>query len=136
VSTYCDLRSGTKVSGRCSDCRRNIRRKGCSVGAISAGLGPQDRIAGRTGDSPILLSCHCDVDDRVREVKEQEDTLALCKQIREAHGSPTVPILLVIGQYQLPHGNAVLGMGNARFIITPFDGEILQVKIDSLLGIT
>ena len=65
--------------------------------------------------------------------KDQKNTLALCEQLRGSSGNSNIPILLVISRYELPQGNAVERMGNATFIITPFDQDELRDKITELL---
>jgi hypothetical protein len=45
-----------------------------------------------------------------------------------------VPILLVVGRYELGQGNAVKRMGNAAFILLPFDEKQLRSKLAELLG--
>ena len=61
--------------------------------------------------------------------KEQRETLAICEKFRNSSQSSVIPILLVIGRYDLPQANAVMCRGNAAFIITPFDATELQDKI-------
>ena len=65
--------------------------------------------------------------------KDQKSTLALCEQPRGSPGNSDVPILLVISRYELPQGNSVERMGNAAFIITPFDRDELREKTAELL---
>jgi response regulator RpfG family c-di-GMP phosphodiesterase len=60
---------------------------------------------------------------------EQRETLAICQRFRNSPQSSAIPILLVIGRYDLPQANTVLCMGNAAFIIDPFDAKELQDKI-------
>lgn len=69
----------------------------------------------------------------VRARKEQKDTLAICGRLRESAETSETPILLVIGRYELDQGHAVVRAGRGGFIITPFDAQVLQVKIDGLL---
>ncbi len=64
---------------------------------------------------------------------QQKDTLAICEQLRSSPGNSAVPILLVIGRYELPLGNAVERMGNAMLIIAPFDEDKLREKTTELL---
>ena len=64
---------------------------------------------------------------------QQKDTLAICEQLRNSPESSAAPILLVITCYELPQGNAVKRMGNAAFIITPFDQDELREKTVGLL---
>jgi response regulator RpfG family c-di-GMP phosphodiesterase len=61
--------------------------------------------------------------------KEQRETLAICERFRNSPQSSAIPILLVIGRYDLPQANAVICKGNATFIIAPFEAEELQDKI-------
>lgn len=65
--------------------------------------------------------------------KQQKDTLAICEQLRNSPERSAAPILLVISRYELPQGNAVERMGNATFIITPFDQDELREKTTELL---
>ncbi len=65
--------------------------------------------------------------------KQQKDTLAICEQLRSSPENSTVPILLVIGQYEISQGNAVERMGNAMLIIAPFDEDKLREKTTELL---
>jgi len=61
--------------------------------------------------------------------KEQGETSAICEQFRNSPKSSAVPILLIIGRYEISQANAVKCMGNATFIIAPFDKKELQDKI-------
>ncbi len=65
--------------------------------------------------------------------KDQKNTLALCEQLRGSPGNSDIPILLVISSYELPQGNAVERLGNATFIIPPFDQDELREKTTELL---
>ena len=65
---------------------------------------------------------------------DQKNTLALCEQLRGSPGNSDTPILLVISRYELPQGNAVERMGNATFIIAPFDQDELREKAAGLLN--
>ncbi len=65
--------------------------------------------------------------------KQQKDTLSICEQLRSSPGNSAVPILLVISRYELPQGTAIERMGNAAFIITPFDQDELREKTTELL---
>lgn len=60
--------------------------------------------------------------------KQQKDTLGICEQLRSSPGNSAVPILLVIGRYEISQGNAVERSGNAMLIITPFDEDKLRQK--------
>ena len=64
--------------------------------------------------------------------KVGKNTLGICEQFRNAPESSTVPILLVIGRYEIPQGSRVRQMGNATFIITPFGEKELRDKITEL----
>jgi len=64
----------------------------------------------------------------------ETDTLSICQQLREDAASRDAPILLVVGRYHVVQGNAVKRMGNAEFIMTPFDEDELRSKIDPLVG--
>ena len=64
--------------------------------------------------------------------KDVSETMNLCKQIREDREYEEVPILLVVDRYQIAHGSAVKTMGNAAFIIAPFDAKGLIEKIEAL----
>jgi hypothetical protein len=44
-----------------------------------------------------------------------------------------VPHCLVISRYELPQGNSVERMGNATFIMSPFDEDKLREKTMELL---
>jgi len=66
--------------------------------------------------------------------KQQKDTLPICEQLRNSPESSAAPIVLVISRYELPQGNAVERMGNATFIITPFDQDKLREKATGLLN--
>jgi len=48
---------------------------------------------------------------------------------RPSVSNSAVPILLIIGRYEISQANAVKCMGNATFIIAPFDKKELQDKI-------
>jgi response regulator RpfG family c-di-GMP phosphodiesterase len=61
--------------------------------------------------------------------KEQREALAICEQFRNSPQSATVPILLIIGRYDIPQANAVKQMGNATFMIAPFSEKELQDKL-------
>jgi len=66
--------------------------------------------------------------------KEQRQTQAVCEQFRNSPISSAVPILLVLGRYEIPQANVVRCMDNATFIITPFNEGELQDKIVELQG--
>lgn len=65
--------------------------------------------------------------------KDQKNTLALCEQLRGSPGNSDMPILLVVSRYELPQGNSVERMGNATFIMSPFDEDKLREKTTELL---
>jgi len=65
--------------------------------------------------------------------KDQKNTLAICEQLRDSPENAALPILLVIRRYELPQGNAVQRMGNATFIMVPFDEEELPQTAKELL---
>lgn len=65
--------------------------------------------------------------------KKEKNTLAICEQLRNSPESSTVPIFLVIGRYETVQGNAVKRMGNATFVISPFDENGLRNKVTELL---
>ena len=49
--------------------------------------------------------------------KDESETMDICRELREDQEYADVPILLVIGRYQVVQGSAVKTMGNATFII-------------------
>ncbi len=59
--------------------------------------------------------------------------MVICEQIRNSSENSVVPILLVIGRYQITQANAVKHMGNITFIITPFNEQELRNRIAGLL---
>jgi len=65
---------------------------------------------------------------------KEEDTLSICRQLREVPASAEAPILLVMGRYQISQGSAVRSMGNDEFIAAPLSEERLRAKIDELTG--
>ena len=65
--------------------------------------------------------------------KDRKNTLALCEQLRGSPGNFDIPILLAVSRYELSQGNAVERMGNAAFIISPFDQDELRGKTTELL---
>ncbi len=64
---------------------------------------------------------------------DQASTLAICDQLRNSPESSAVPILLVVGRYDITQGHAVSEKGNATFIICPFEETPLRDTIDELL---
>ena len=66
--------------------------------------------------------------------KQQKDTLAICEQLRSSPGNSAVPILLLIGWYEIAQqGYAAERMGNVMLIIAPFDEDKLREKTAELL---
>jgi response regulator RpfG family c-di-GMP phosphodiesterase len=63
----------------------------------------------------------------------EKNTLAICEKLRNSPQSSAAPILLVISRYEIAQGNAVKRMGNAAFIMTPFDEDQLQRKTAELV---
>ncbi len=61
--------------------------------------------------------------------KNQNNTRAICEQLRNSPESSAAPILLAINRYEITQGSAVERMGNATFIITPFNEKELRDKI-------
>ena len=53
--------------------------------------------------------------------KETNETMTICEQLRASPEGSAVPILMVVGRYGIPQGSAIERMGNATFIISPFD---------------
>ena len=65
--------------------------------------------------------------------REQDSTLAICDRLRNSPESSAVPILLVVGRYDITQGHAVSQKGNATFIICPFEETSLLDTLDELL---
>ncbi len=65
--------------------------------------------------------------------REQDSTLAICDQLRNPPESSALPILLVVGRYDITQGHAVSEKGNATFIICPFEEMPLRDTTDELL---
>ena len=61
--------------------------------------------------------------------KNPKNTLAICEQLRNSPECSGAPILLVINRYEISQGSAVKRMGNATFIMTPFNEKELRDKI-------
>jgi response regulator RpfG family c-di-GMP phosphodiesterase len=61
--------------------------------------------------------------------KSPKNTLAICEQLRNSPECSGAPILLVINRYEISQGSGVKRMGNATFIITPFNEKELRDKI-------
>jgi len=61
--------------------------------------------------------------------KSPENTVFICKSIRDSEDFSNVPILLVISRYQMGQANAVRDMANVNFIIAPFTEKELHEKI-------
>ena len=66
--------------------------------------------------------------------KDEKETLGVCRQLRNAPETSDAPILLVISRYLISQGNAVKRMGNADFIMTPFDEKEMRDKIAGSFG--
>jgi response regulator RpfG family c-di-GMP phosphodiesterase len=64
--------------------------------------------------------------------KSEPDTLALCEHFRSAPQSAAVPILLVIGRYEITQGSAIMRMGNAAWLMAPFKEKELSQRIAQL----
>lgn len=65
--------------------------------------------------------------------KDEEGTLSICRQLREAPATAGAPILVAISRYEIVVGNRVRDLGNADFIIRPFDEHELRSKARQLL---
>jgi DNA-binding response OmpR family regulator len=52
--------------------------------------------------------------------------------MRAIAGRADIPILLVIGRYEIAQGIAVRQMGNATFVLLPFSPQQLREKIEEL----
>ncbi len=67
--------------------------------------------------------------------EEEENTLAICEQLRNSPQSSTTPILLIISisRYEITQRNATNRIGNAAFIVAPFYEKELRDKITELL---
>jgi len=61
--------------------------------------------------------------------KNPKNTLAICEQLRNSPECSGAPMLLVINRYEISQGSAVKRMGNATFIIIPFNEKELRDKI-------
>ena len=70
----------------------------------------------------------------VYALKDEKATLAICEQLRNAPKTSGAPILLVISRYLIAQGTAVKRMGNAEFIMTPFDEKRMREKMAELVG--
>ena len=68
--------------------------------------------------------------------KAKKETLAICEQLRNAPETSDAPILLVISRYLISQANAVRRMGNAFFIMTPFDEKQLRDRITECFSIS
>ncbi|MDY7011178.1 MAG: hypothetical protein SVV80_10575 [Planctomycetota bacterium] len=68
--------------------------------------------------------------------KAEKETLAICEHLRNASETSEAPILLVISRYQITQAHAVKRMGNAGFIMTPFDKKQMRGKIAECFGIS
>jgi response regulator RpfG family c-di-GMP phosphodiesterase len=69
--------------------------------------------------------------------EEQKDTIAICEQLRKDPEGATSPILLVIGRYKISQFYELRRhVENITSIITPFDQEEIQTRIDEIIGTT
>ncbi len=68
--------------------------------------------------------------------KAEKETLAICEQFRNAPETSDTPILLVISRYLISQAHPVKRMGNANFIMTPFDEKQMRGKIAECFGIS
>lgn len=68
----------------------------------------------------------------VYALKDEKATLAICEQLRNAPKTSGAPILLVITRYMISVGIAVKRLGNAEFIMSPFDEKRIREKIAGL----
>ena len=66
--------------------------------------------------------------------KDGKNTLAICEQLRNAPDGSTVPILLVIGRYEITQAIEVKRLGKATFIVKSFGEKSLRDKIAELLA--
>ena len=66
--------------------------------------------------------------------EDKSKTLNICEQLRDAAEGSGAPILLAIDRYAIAQASAVRAIGNAGFIITPFDEEELRDKVNELVG--
>ena len=62
-----------------------------------------------------------------RKVRQQ--TMAVCQRIRKPPESSDAPILLVISRYMMDQASAARRMGNASFVIAPFDQTQVRAKV-------
>ena len=67
--------------------------------------------------------------------KDENETLIVCKKLRNMPKTSGAPILLVIGRYLISQGHAVRRMGNAGFIMTPFDEKEMRDKLADAFGL-
>jgi len=67
--------------------------------------------------------------------KEENETLIVCKKLRNMPKTSGAPILLVISRYLISQGHAVKRMGNAGFIMVPFDEERMRDKLAEAFGL-
>lgn len=61
--------------------------------------------------------------------KEENETLIVCKKLRNMPKTSGAPILLVISRYLISQGHAVRRMGNAGFIIAPFNEKQMRDRL-------
>ena len=61
--------------------------------------------------------------------KTEKQTLAVCQQLRNAPETSDTPILLVVSRYMIGQTHPVKRMGNAGFIMTPFNEQQIRERI-------
>jgi response regulator RpfG family c-di-GMP phosphodiesterase len=84
-------------------------------------------IAAPIPKSPILIL--------VSAQEEQKDTIAICEQLRKDHEGVTAPILLVKGKYKMSQFYELRRhTKNITSIVTPFDEEEIQTRIEEIIG--
>ncbi len=84
-------------------------------------------IAAPIPKSPILMLVYAQ--------EEQKDTIAICEQLRKDPEGVMAPILLVIGRYKMNQFYELRRhMENITSIVTPFDQEEIQTRIDEIIG--
>jgi response regulator RpfG family c-di-GMP phosphodiesterase len=84
-------------------------------------------IAAPIPKSPILMLVYAQ--------EEQKDTIAICEQLRKDPEGVTAPILLVIGRYKMSQFYELRRhTKNITSIVTPFDEEEIQTRIEEIIG--
>jgi len=68
--------------------------------------------------------------------KTEKQTLAICQQLRNAPGRSDTPILLVVSRYMIGQTHPVKRMGNAGFIMTPFNEQQMRERIAKYFDIS